>query len=192
MIYTKNSEESSDNISHGGSRNGAGRPAGTGRWKGEPTQMMRVPISRKMEVKSLLEQNYAPRLQGYCLNVFDVFVQAGNPTPLGDETSEKVDVMEFLTDHPADTFMVTAHGDSMINVNIHSGDTLVVDAKIEPKEGSIVVASIDSEFTVKTLRKIDGKAFLMPENPDFSPIPILPESEFKIYGVVRKKIANVG
>jgi DNA polymerase V len=174
---------------HGGSRSGAGRPAGTGKWKGEPTQMMRVPVSRKLEVKSLLESQGS---RGYCLNVFDVFVQAGNPTPLGDETSEKVDVMDFLTDHPADTFMVTAHGDSMINANIHSGDTLVVDAKIEAKEGSIVVASIDSEFTVKTLRKINGKHFLMPENPDFKPIPITPESEFKIYGVVRKKIANVG
>jgi DNA polymerase V len=171
---------------HGGSRNGAGRPAGTGTWKGEPTQMMSVPISRKLEVKSLLES------QGYCLNVFDVFVQAGNPTPLGDETSEKVNVMDFLTDHPADSFMVTAHGDSMINANIHSGDTLVVDSKIEPREGSIVVASINSEFTVKTLRKVNGNVFLMPENPDFEPIPVTPESDFKIFGVVRKKIAAVG
>lgn len=177
---------------HGGSRNGAGRPAGTGRWKGEPTQMMRVPVSRKLEVKSLLESGYPARPNGYCLNIFDMFVQAGVPTPLGDENAEKIDIMEYLTDHPADSFMVKAHGDSMINANIHSGDTLIVDTKIEAKEGQIVVAAIDNEFTVKTLRRIDGKPYLMPENPEFKPIPITAESNFKIFGVVRKKIADVG
>lgn len=182
-------EDSPAETTRGGSRQGAGRPAGSGRWKGEPTQMMRVPISLKDEVRHVLQH---PKRNAYCLNVFDVFVRAGNPTPLGDETSEKTDVMELLTANPEDSFIVTAHGDSMINVNIHSGDMLVVDSKVQAKEGSIVVASIDSEFTVKTLRKIDGKPFLMPENPDFEPIPILPDSEFKIFGVVKKKIANVG
>jgi DNA polymerase V len=172
------------NREHGGRRLGAGRPAGTGKWKGEPTQMMRVPVSRKTEVKSLLES------QGYCLNVFDMFVQAGAMTPLGDEVAERKDVMELLG-ADGDSFTVIANGDSMINANIHSGDMLVVDSLARAKEGDIIVASIDGDFTVKRLKKHEGQMHLMPENPDFSPIPILDDSEFKIYGVVRKKIADI-
>ncbi len=171
--------------SHGGRRLGAGRPAGTGKWKGEPTQMMRVPVSRKTEVKSLLES------QGYCLNVFDMFVQAGAMTAIGDEMAEKKDVMEILG-ADGESFTVVANGDSMINANIHSGDMLIVDSTAQAREGEIVVASIDGDFTVKRLQKHNGQMHLMPENPDFDPIPILDDSEFRVHGVVRKKIADVG
>ena len=41
---------------------------------------------------------------------------------------------------------------------------------MEAHNGEIVVALFEDEATVKTLRRRDGKTWLMPENPDYDPI----------------------
>ena len=44
----------------------------------------------------------------------------------------------------------------MIDAGIYEGDKLIVDKSIEPKHNDIVIALIDSEYTVKRLyKKID-------------------------------------
>jgi repressor LexA len=39
------------------------------------------------------------------------------------------------------------------------------------ENGEIVVAMLDGEATVKTLRRADGRVLLMPQNPVYEPIP---------------------
>ncbi len=39
----------------------------------------------------------------------------------------------------------------MEDARIHDGDVLVVDRALEPEHGSIVIAAVDNEFTVKRL-----------------------------------------
>ena len=41
----------------------------------------------------------------------------------------------------------------MIDANIQSGDVMVVDKALEPKNNDIVLAVLDGEFTVKHIRK---------------------------------------
>lgn len=168
----------------GGKRPGAGRPVGSGKYGGEATQMMRVPVSRKKDVKEFLGSSY-------CLNVFDNFVRAGTLTSAGDEISSKVDVMDLVADNPSDSFVVRVDGESMIDARIFPDDLLVVDSKLEARDGSIVVASVDGECTVKRLKKTSDGLYLMPENEDFEPIPVVDENNFHIFGVVKKKISDV-
>src|SRR5439155_1040388 len=68
--------------------------------------------------------------------------------PKHGETKDAV-----LVKHPASTFPVRVTGDSMIGAGIHSGDLLIVDRSLEPRDGSVVIAILDGELTVKRLER---------------------------------------
>ena len=76
----------------------------------------------------------------------------------------------------------------MILAGVHSGDLLVVDRSLEAKNGSVVLAILDGDFTVKRLRKNRNKFWLEPANRHFQPIEIAPETDFEIWGVVTSSI----
>ena len=116
------------------------------------------------------------------LPLFETAVQAGFPSPAEDNVERKLDLNELLIQHPASTFFVRAQGSSMKGAGITSGDILVVDRAQPTKEGSIVIAIVHGEFTVKRLHKEKGSFFLMPENKNFPPIKITEEIE--VWGVV--------
>lgn len=72
----------------------------------------------------------------------------------------------------------------MRDAGILSGDILVVDRSLTPKDSQIVVAMLDGDFTVKRLRQRDGRVFLEAENVAFSPIEISENQELVIWGIV--------
>lgn len=118
-------------------------------------------------------------------------VAAGFPSPADDFLEDKLDLNEKLIKHPAATFFVRVAGNSMIKAGIHSGDLLIVDRSLEPRSGSIVVAVLNGDFTVKRISKKGDKLFLMPENPRYQPIEITDDSNFQVWGVVTNVIRNV-
>ena len=118
-------------------------------------------------------------------------VISGFPSPADDYIEKKLDLNEHLIDHPSSTFFVKVKGDSMINAGIFSGDILIVDRSKEATNNKIVVAVVNSEFTVKRLRKNSGKITLIPENPKYSPIEITDQVDFEVWGVVMHVIHSV-
>ena len=62
-------------------------------------------------------------------------------------------------------------------------DILVVDRSVSPKHGSVVVAIINNEFTVKRLNMNDGLT-LVSDNPNYEPIRITGEMDLTVWGVV--------
>ncbi len=82
-------------------------------------------------------------------------------------------------------FALRVRGDSMINAGILSGDKVVVRPQQTADDGQIVVAMIDDEATVKRLSRKNGEIWLMPENPDYSPID---GSNAQIIGLVKAVI----
>lgn len=84
-------------------------------------------------------------------------VAAGFPSPAEQYIESPLDLNELLVHRPAATFFVRAAGDSMTGAGIRPGDILVVDRSLEACDGSIVIACVDNEFTVKFLRS-DGDA----------------------------------
>ena len=112
-------------------------------------------------------------------------VAAGFPSPAEDYIDRCLDLNEHLIEHPAATFFVYASGNSMVGAGINDGDLLVVDRAVEPQNGSIVIAIIEGEFTVKRMDRRNGKLFLLPGNSDYQPIEITGESDFQGWGVCR-------
>jgi len=118
------------------------------------------------------------------LPLFVSKVPAGFPSPADDFIEKKLDLNEFLIKKPAATFFVQVDGDSMINAGINSGDILIVDRSLEARDGKIIVAMLDGEFTIKRTKKRYDKLYLLAENPNYEPIEILEDNGFEVWGVV--------
>ena len=120
------------------------------------------------------------------LPLFLTNVPAGFPSPADDFIDRKLDLNEYLVQHPAATFFVRVEGDSMTGAGIHSGDILVVDRALEPTDKKIVIANVEGELTVKRIRCDNGKLCLAAENPEYDSIEISGEqdNDFIVWGVV--------
>ena len=116
--------------------------------------------------------------------MFLVSVSAGFPSPATDYMENKLDLNEYLVKHPAATFIVKANGPSMIEAGILSGDLLIVDRSIAPKNDNIVIASVFGDLTVKKLRKKGSTLFLISANNEYPSIEVKEEMECFIWGVV--------
>jgi DNA polymerase V len=123
--------------------------------------------------------------------LFTAGISAGFPSPADDFIDRKLDLNEFLIAHPAATFFVRVEGTSMIDAGIHPGDILIVDRAVEPRPGSVVIAVVDGEFTVKRYHCADGRCFLLAENPRFSPIEVTEDMAAEVWGVVSYVIHKV-
>ena len=111
-------------------------------------------------------------------------ISAGFPSPAEDHMDMDLNLNDHLVQNPSATFCVKAIGESMKDAGIKSGDIMIVDKSLEPKNRSIVLAVIDGEFTVKRVNLNDKELYLVPENSNFSPIKITEEMNFKVWGVV--------
>ena len=115
-------------------------------------------------------------------------VAAGFPSPAEEHEDRPLDFNELLERNPASTFAVKAQGDSMVGAGIHDGDICVVDRSLKPVDGSIIVALVNGEFTMKRLRMRAGRVWLTPENINYPDIPITEGTEFEIWGVIPKSV----
>ncbi len=112
-------------------------------------------------------------------------VSAGFPLPGEDYASDNVDLRTLLVANPASTFFMRVSGTSMKNSGILDGDIIVVDRSIKPRRYDIVVASLESGFTLKRLSQISKDQIkLSPDNPEFSSLYLGPENELTLWGVV--------
>ena len=133
---------------------------------------------------SISEIWVADNSQSIELPYYDTKVQAGFPSPAEDHLEQSLDLNTLVIDNPSATFFVRVAGESMRGIGITDGDILVVDRSIENWDNRIVVAVIDSEFTIKRFTKRNGKVVLEAENPDYPPIKITEEMDFSVWGVV--------
>ena len=127
----------------------------------------------------------------YKIPLYLTKVAAGFPSPADDFLDRKIDLNEELIRHPAATFFVRVEGDSMRDAGIFSGDMLIVDRSLEVKDNAVVVAVLDGEFTVKRVRRSDGKLYLVPANASYSPTEVTEERDFTVWGVVTNVIRSV-
>ena len=111
-------------------------------------------------------------------------ISAGFPSPAADYAEQGLDLNRYLVQNKPATFMFTVQGDSMMGAGICDGDKVVVDKALKPKHKDIVVAVVDSEYTIKRLYQLRGRIELQPENPNFEPITFDEGSELQIWGVV--------
>lgn len=110
-------------------------------------------------------------------------VRAGLPEPASQEQPDVLTIDDYLIDDPNRTALVTVRGDSMRDAGLLDGDLVVVETNSATRPGDVVVAVVDGEMTVKTLR-LDrkGQYFLEPANAAYQ--PIRPKGSLEIVGVV--------
>jgi DNA polymerase V len=111
-------------------------------------------------------------------------VSAGFASPAGDHTRKRIDLNEHLIRNGDATFIFKVQGDSMIDIGIYEGDALLIDRSINAKHGNIVLAVLNTEFTVKRLYKRGGVVKLIAENPRYPTILVKEEEDFNVWGVV--------
>jgi len=121
---------------------------------------------------------------------FAEMISAGFPSPAAGYESSELNLHEYCVRHPSATYFLKVSGNSMQDARIHDGDILVVDRAATPRHGSIVVASIDNEFTVKQLQ-LRPVPCLMPLNPAYPPILFDPDA-LQIWGVVTYTVMSHG
>ena len=83
---------------------------------------------------------------------------------------EPLGILAYKPPDDGDYFALEVRGDSMSGIGIIEGDFVVVRKQQTARNGQVVVAIIDDEATVKRLKRDGGRIWLMPENPDYSPI----------------------
>lgn len=125
------------------------------------------------------------------LTLVDARVAAGFPSPAQDHTQKRIDLNDVLVINPLSTFLFEVKGDSMVGARIFDGDRLVVDRSLEARHGSIVLACVDGEFTVKQLHRLKGVVRLMPANPNFVPIDFFEGRELIVWGVVTWNLRKI-
>jgi repressor LexA len=110
-------------------------------------------------------------------------VRAGLPEPAVQATEEALTIDDYLIDDPNRTSLHKVRGDSMREAGILEGDLVVVEHNAPTRAGDIVVAWVDNELTVKTLRAdTQGLYYLQPANAAYQ--PIYPRASLEILGVV--------
>ncbi|MFC6478670.1 LexA family protein [Pseudomonas asuensis] len=112
-------------------------------------------------------------------------VPAGFPSPAQDHLEERISLDQLLDIQAPHTYLVRAHGDSMIGSGIYDGDLLVVDRSVDAVPGDVIIAAINGEPVVKRLGYIDTIPALISDNPLYKPRLILEGDDFEVWGVVR-------
>lgn len=136
--------------------------------KRDPTKPRAIELSghRRVDVPSAVDVRRLPLLGR---------VAAGGPLLAEENVEDVIAVPESIGGGAAD-FLLTIHGDSMIEAGILDGDTIVVQRRDDAHNGDIVVAlagedESTDEATVKTFyREADGRIRLQPENAALEPI----------------------
>ncbi len=100
-------------------------------------------------------------------------VAAGEPVLAEQNIVDKIPLPSRFI-RPGNNFILTVHGDSMVNVGINDGDYLIVQEAHEASNGEIVVALVNDGFepaaTVKRFFKESDHIRLQPENDYMEPI----------------------
>lgn len=111
-------------------------------------------------------------------------VAAGNPLTIYPDAIDTVQ-LPTIARMSNDSFLLRVKGDSLKDAYIFSGDLVIVNPNLEPKNGQIVVAILDDAAVVKRFYKKRNEIELVSENPEYKPIIIDKKyASFKVVGIV--------
>ncbi len=140
---------------------------------------------RKLLKENILEKDahgfIRPSRQGFALPLVGE-IKAGFPSPAEEELCDIMSIDEYLITRPESSFILKVNGDSMIGEGIKPGDLVIVEKGREPKNGDVIIAEVDGEWTMKYFRKRGKQVMLEAANPKYPPIK--PREELRVGGVI--------
>jgi len=117
-------------------------------------------------------------------------VSAGFPSAAEEELADILSLDEWLVRRPEASFLLQVEGDSMIEAGILPGDVILVERGLTAREGDIVVAQVDGEWTLKYLCRDGFGPVLEPANVRYG--KVRPQHSLAVEGVVRAVIRRYG
>jgi repressor LexA len=142
-------------------------------------------IVQKLRSEGFIRQDKTGRLlpgERFFAIPFAGLVEAGFPTPAESGQEETMSLEEYLIPNRAAAYMFQVKGDSMIDAGIVEGDLAIVERGRVPRDGDIVIAEVDGNWTMKYFRRKGARTILEPANKNYP--AIIPTESLKIPAVV--------
>lgn len=111
-------------------------------------------------------------------------IHAGVPVEEEENIEGYLNISENLLSRD-EYFALRVKGDSMKDAGIFDGDYVILKRGVEIRNGDIVVAFIDGEYTVKYFYRKPGYIELKPANNLYLPIKVFRKNKFEIIGKVK-------
>ena len=109
-------------------------------------------------------------------------VKAGFPSPEEEALCDIMSMDEYLITKPESSFLLKVSGDSMTGAGIMEGDMVIIEKGRNPKNGDVVIAEVDGDWTMKYFHKKGKHIVLEAANPKYT--DIIARTELRIGGVV--------
>lgn len=104
---------------------------------------------------------------------------------------EFVEVPSSFLRIDAEHFCLVVQGDSMIEAGILDGDYAVIRRQDHADSGTVVVASVDGQATLKTIFRKKNRVELHASNPKYAPLIVVPPAQLRIEGVLTGVLRNL-
>lgn len=108
-------------------------------------------------------------------------VKAGFAAIMDDKIDSRISFDNLFNLNSSSIFVFKVSGDSMCEIGILDGDYVVIQKTQNANFGDIVLAIVDNEFTLKTLKKDKEGIYLQPENKNYP--NIRPKNTLTIFGI---------
>ena len=161
------------------------------------------PNAAEDHLKAIKKKGFIEILSGtsrgisLCANTIDEIpviglVSAGSPILAEENVEKKIPALP-ISSHGVDYYL-KVKGDSMIDVGIFENDLIAVNKDLKIKKNAIVIARLDDDVTVKTLKELsDNKIVLKAENKNYKDIVIDPNKvSLNFEGTCIGLIRNMG
>jgi phage repressor protein C with HTH and peptisase S24 domain len=109
------------------------------------------------------------------------------PSKKGNGKNSFEDFCKSNNLNPENLMIMPITGNSMINADIHDGDTAIVDCTKIPNHRDIAAISVNNQYYIKRILKQNGNLILFSENPDYEPYKLTPNDDFRFIG----KVTNI-
>jgi SOS regulatory protein LexA len=115
-------------------------------------------------------------------------VEAGFPSPAEEDLLDTISLEDWIINKREASYMLRVKGDSMYDAGMREGDMVVVERTSDIRNGDIVIAEIDGQWTMKYYHNTGGRISLVPANDAY---PVLyPENTLtipaKVIALIRK------
>jgi repressor LexA len=110
-------------------------------------------------------------------------IEAGFPSPAEEALLDTISLDEWLIPKREASFMLKVKGHSMKDAGINDGDMVIAERASTAPVGSIVVADIDGEWTLKYLRRSSKGYYLEAANDEYE--DLRPKERLSIAAIVR-------
>lgn len=115
-------------------------------------------------------------------------VEAGFPSPAEEDLLDTISLEDWIINKREASYMLRVKGDSMYDAGIRDGDMVVVERTSDIRQGDIVIAEIDGQWTMKYYHNSGGRISLVPANDAYP--TLYPENTLtipaKVVALIRK------